>query len=341
MSDPEPIGAPGKGQLDKEAATWCMRMHSEDADRWRADFEAWLRRGALHRRAYNRMEEVYLLGAKLRSTAETSTPALVARPGGKVLLPLAGAGLVAACFAIALSLGGEVRGDSAAANEIAIVPNGSARLAATETGSARFRLEDGSQLLLLKNSVVRVAYSPLVRMLDLEQGTGRFAVAHDGRPFTVRAGGGTITARGTLFEVTDQAGTRVDVHLLRGKVDVGLPSASTASPVSPRIAHLVPGQRISFAALAPRAGGVEAVPAAERDSAQPATVGALIDLANMKPGASARIILQDPTIRATRLSGSFKVHDPAVVADRLATMLGLVLDRSRPGILLMRRPATP
>ncbi len=46
-----------KDQLWSEATLWFARMRSPEADALRPEFEAWLARGALHRRYYNRAAE--------------------------------------------------------------------------------------------------------------------------------------------------------------------------------------------------------------------------------------------------------------------------------------------
>ena len=56
-----------RGQLAEEAAGWAFQMSQEGAEASRADFEAWLVRGALHRPAYDRAAENY--------TADIAVPA--------------------------------------------------------------------------------------------------------------------------------------------------------------------------------------------------------------------------------------------------------------------------
>src|SRR3546814_15110866 len=63
-------------------------------------------------------------------------------------------------------------------------------------------LEDGSRVTLDTDTILHIAYSPTERGLKLERGRARFDVSYDAsRPFVVFAGGGSITAHGTVFDV--------------------------------------------------------------------------------------------------------------------------------------------
>lgn len=73
----------------------------------------------------------------------------------------------------------------------------------TDVGERRsFTLADGSTVELGSYSALSVDFSDSRRNLVLHQGQGFFQVAADpARPFVVNAGGGTITALGTAFDV--------------------------------------------------------------------------------------------------------------------------------------------
>src|SRR3954468_14837834 len=66
---------PIEGQLLEEAATWFARMRGPEAEASRARFEAWLARGALHRRAYNRASEIFAMGKLLAGEADAEPDA--------------------------------------------------------------------------------------------------------------------------------------------------------------------------------------------------------------------------------------------------------------------------
>lgn len=141
------------------------------------------------------------------------------------------------------------------------------RILATTAGETRtVRLADGSTVRLDAATRLDAAFDAERRTIRLSQGQARFAVAHETRPFVVLAGGGSVTARGTMFDVA-VAGGRVDVRLLEGAVDVVLPAR--ARQVRPTVRRLTPGEGLSFtpapaADIASAAGArdVEAVPVA-------------------------------------------------------------------------------
>src|SRR3546814_14166765 len=74
---------------------------------------------------------------------------------------------------------------------------------ASKSGEIRtVALEDGSRVTLDTDTILHIAYSPTERGLKLERGRARFDVSYDAsRPFVVFAGGGSITAHGTVFDV--------------------------------------------------------------------------------------------------------------------------------------------
>src|SRR3546814_16077884 len=69
--------------------------------------------------------------------------------------------------------------------------------------------------------------------------------------FIVLAGGGSVTARGTVFDVILGKDKRVTVRLLRGAVDVERPQGVKGDRGAGAVARLEPGEVLSFAAIAP------------------------------------------------------------------------------------------
>jgi transmembrane sensor len=81
-------------------------------------------------------------------------------------------------------------------------------------------LNDGSRISLDSGTDVQVRYSDHARRLWLLHGQARFEVAHDtSRPFTVTAGGRTVIATGTDFDV-DLPKHGVTVTLIEGHVKI-------------------------------------------------------------------------------------------------------------------------
>ena len=97
-------------------------------------------------------------------------------------------------------------------------------------------LSDGSHITIGGRTELTVHYTAKRRFVFLDHGEASFTVTHDTlRPFQVFAGGGTVTAIGTQFDVrreVDPAGDieQVIVTVSSGTVEVGPPSESP--PVS-------------------------------------------------------------------------------------------------------------
>lgn len=86
-----------------------------------------------------------------------------------------------------------------------------------------FSLSNGSLNTLDRDSRISVGLTPQRRDIVLVRGRARFSVVHESRPFAVKAGNGTVIARGTLFDVTLRPGTQAVVTLIEGLVDVEMP----------------------------------------------------------------------------------------------------------------------
>ena len=91
----------------------------------------------------------------------------------------------------------------------------------TAAGEQRLvRLSDGSIVELGSDSGIAVRYSTGERALELLRGQAVFTVAKNpNRPFVVRAGSGSVTAIGTVFNVRRDAGD-IRVRVLEGTVAV-------------------------------------------------------------------------------------------------------------------------
>lgn len=302
--------------LNREGAEWFARMRGPDAETARPEFDAWLAQGAAQRGAYNRAAEIFAMG-KLLAEEEVSAPAPAPRPRAKArvaALALCGLGALAAVAWIPM------RTIDPPAPPGTIVADATHRTdtLATESGETRsVRLADGSTLALGSDSSVALEFDKTRRQLRLLRGRARFEVAHEARPFTVLAGGGSVTARGTVFEVALTRTGRVDVRLLEGRIDVALPRRGRQAPV---VRELRAGEQIVFeanAASLPSPAPLVPAATAARDY-QGVTVAALIAEANR--GAARPIRLADPALGQQRVSGRFRIDDTALLAERLAAL---------------------
>jgi transmembrane sensor len=352
MSDSEPREMPRReGQLDEEAAHWFARMRGPDADALRPEFERWLARGALHRRAYNRAGEVWSMGrflidAPVSQADMARNPVPPARAGRSRLardhtvpaILLAGsiAGLLIAGWQFAPPGLETARppAETAAAPPAAGRAAGGPMALVTIAGERRtITLDDGSTVVLRPQSRLSIRFDAAGRNLRLEQGAARFVVAHEPRPFVVYAGGGTITAHGTVFDVALDD-KRVSVRLLRGSVAVALlpPGERGAAAIPAR--WLTPGEQMDYAlpASAPRMTEVApASPMLEFDDVR------LADLAAQANRGSTIVLKVDPDIADLRISGRFQIADTGRLADTIGTMFHLKATSPVPDEILLRR----
>lgn len=326
----------GGEALDREAAHWFARMRGTDAEASRASFEAWLAQRPEHLVAYNRASEIFAMGK------------LLAEPGRRVPVPAPARRQrvltvsVAAVVACVIGIGGWVASHPsgpAPDRREAVAGTTDHRRVSTITGEARVvRLADGSTVRVGDGSVLDVDIGSRQRSLRLLQGQARFEVAHEQRPFIVFAGGGSVTARGTIFEVALTRSGIVDVRLLQGSVDVALPR-KPASPQPPPLRKLVAGERVAFAVqadvqAAPAAStAAKAAPNAAARTFEATPVAELVALANQ--GAARPIRLADPSLGARRVSGWFRVDDTGLLARRLGALFGLGVDTSNPGEIVL------
>jgi transmembrane sensor len=217
---------------------------------------------------------------------------------------------------------------------------GSTKLATRPGESRSYRLADGSSVVLRPNSRLAVSFDAMRRGLRLERGQARFEVAHETRPFVVAAGSGTVTARGTVFDVMIAADNHVTVKLLRGSVDVALPAASrSTNHAAPLVTRLSPGEYVDFAGMPTRPNPTLTPPV---NNVSVATVeldhARLADLL-LKANRNARIQigLADTMLGELRVSGGLPIDDPERLANRLAWMFDLTVEHKDPSQIILRR----
>jgi transmembrane sensor len=110
----------------------------------------------------------------------------------------------------------------------------------TESGQrSTIELDDGSQITLNAATRLSVKFTDERREFKLKEGEAVFTVAAEGRPFTVRAGDGKVTALGTRFQVRNEL-KRVTVTLLEGRIAVDRADHD-------QHLQLNPGEQVKFA----------------------------------------------------------------------------------------------
>lgn len=343
---------PSHSQLRDEAAEWFAIMRGPEAEARRDDFNQWLARGALHMRAYNSVAETFNLGKLLKGTPSTSTEETNPKRGGsasggkpsrgKLFIGLiAASGIGISMVALTAHQGGGT------GSRLPAGGGGETEIQyATGVGEIRnFALSDGSRLSLDTNSLVLASYNARERGLRLMNGRARFYVAHERRPFLVRADTAVVTAHGTVFDVALLPPRRVAIHLVQGTVDVrsqsdsSFQSAGAARTLPAVFTRMVAGERLLVDSdrATPRPGepagdenwplGVEAF--------NDVPLSQLLDAANRytrKP-----ISVATAEIGALRVSGTFHLRETPRVAENIADLLALAVTYEDSGYTLSRR----
>lgn len=214
-----------------------------DADELKA-WQGWMAESDMHRQAFARMETLWgvlgeaekadwqplLQDSGVVNEASAEQPATEA-VGGSVLSLVAPAnkpapaktsrqsyawyGAIAATFAAVMVTTFLILGS---APDTAVVRQLQYETAATQ--QRVINLADGSIVELGAGSAMSVNYSAETRAITLDRGEAVFTVAKNPkRPFVVRAGQGSVTAIGTVFNVR-KSDLNVQVRVLEGTVAV-------------------------------------------------------------------------------------------------------------------------
>lgn len=210
-------------QLRSQATAWFLRRDRGPlSEAEEADFDAWLARSPEHQEIYDAVDAFWSATSQLeRHPAFEATrrwavsSADRTRKARRVVLAGAVAGLV--------GLGGGVL-----YLESGPKPFSTQSFRTTVGQQATVTLSDGSQVTLNTDTVLRTLADEDRRLVYLDKGQAFFKVAKDRRhPFIVTAGGRTVTAIGTAFDVRVDDGS-LKVVLVEGKVRVE--SAKPAVP---------------------------------------------------------------------------------------------------------------
>jgi transmembrane sensor len=319
--------------LRDAAAMWLARMQRPDADQYRAEFEAWLAEPS-HRAAYNKASSRFH-DARMLAHSKRWARQRPARSRKLVFsIPLSILLITAIVLTWRIMIpAAETQGPSVKSSKMRLA-TASFTVRNPRGAINRRVLPDGSVVTIDTGTHLRISFTSGSRDLWLDQGRVRFAVAHDGRPFVVHAGGGTVTATGTLFDVVVIADKQIRVALLEGSVLV----RSSDSPRPPRA--LRSGEAVNF-----QAGDALPLPATLDKAAAQWTSGMMsfdavplrevITIANRY--AANPIEISDPTLAATAVSGRFRIDNADRLAANLAQNLDLTVVRNGDGGLLLVR----
>ncbi|MGN7930538.1 FecR family protein [Sphingopyxis sp. 22461] len=319
-------------QLRREAGEWFVIMNdenvSEDDER---EFKRWLARGALHRATYNRIASLHSAGKRV--DWENLPPPKPVRGTAKRIW-IAAIGCVALIGFVAWRMSGAPVLWSDATQIAQNQPEASLEYYTAPGEIREVLLPDGSRLTLDSDTSIRAWFRSNDRRLRLARGRARFDVAHETRPFIVNAGDSEIVAVGTVFDVAYRDATTVEIHLLRGAVDVRRPQTSGKAGT----VRLEPGDELRYTSEG--SGNLATVRKHEQESdwtdakigGRDTRVMDVIAAANSR--STIQIILEDPVIERRMVSGLNEADNPEMLADNLAKLYDLQLTRQDNHIIL-------
>jgi transmembrane sensor len=310
----------------REAAEWYARLRAADVSELDgARFRAWIGGDAGRRREFEAMDALWDRLAALESTAEVAQVrnAVEARRGtARNRVPTRWR---AAAVSVGLAL-------ALVASGFWMERRGGDRYVTSIGEQRSVLLEDGSVVTLNTGTEIRLRYSSAGRDIDLVAGQASFQVARDARrPFTVTTDQGSVRALGTVFEVY-RADKGMIVTLIEGKVavtpDVALRQASDRSADPAREFVLVTGQQLSFSPAAgerPKVTQVDVARAtAWRERKLDLSDTPLAEaIAEANRYSRLQIVLDDPTLAASRISGTFEAGRNDVFVEGLQSYFGL------------------
>lgn len=309
------------------ALDWFVRLLDAPVDpATLAAYRAWRQRDPRHAQAFDRLTDVGDMAelhsatlAHLPATSTSPPPIRQARQTRRAWLGAMAASLLLA--AVGTHLYPDLRIRWTADHRTAI---GERREVA---------LPDGSRVILDSDSAVALAFAGGERRVALLHGRAWLDVVRDtARPFRVTAGFSTVEVTGTAFTV--QSDEREDsVFLERGRVTV----ARLDDPGQP--VTLVPGDRLTATALGltmqPRPDPGAALSWRDgRYAFHNERFATVVD--TLRRYHPAPILLLDDRIAAERVSGNYRLDDPAGVLATLAGMVGARMTILPGGLIVLR-----
>jgi transmembrane sensor len=317
--------------IDEQAIAWLVERE-EGFGPGRADaLAAWLRADARHAEAFARLAPALdVLGAMPEFRAEVEAawrdgePA-APRPRAARWPAWAALGGLAAALALGFFLFNRAGGDDGR------------RFATAPESRERVQLGDGSALELNAASAVRVTYTAAERRVELEEGEAHFAVAKDAaRPFVVRAGGVSVRAVGTAFNVRRAHGA-VEVVVIEGRVEVAGAQGGAAPLVSA-------GERatVATAAAAPRVeliddAAVQAALAWQERLAEFADEPLRDVIARFNARNRLQLAVADAALGERRIAGTFPLAEPEAFVRLLERDGDIAGERRGPHLIELRR----
>lgn len=316
-----------RDRIRRQASDWVARLAGAATEEDHAAFRRWRDADPRHAEAYDRIAAIWNQAGRLSRPAGGGKRTAGASERPRAFGFALAASLAAVVLVSVLLLGSRGLFGSASRQEPIL-------LAAAVGEIKEVGLPDGSRLTLDSGSRVEAVFSKAERRLTLREGRARFQVAHEARPFLVRAGSSEVVATGTLFDVS-VIGGHTAVVLLQGSVEVRAVGVRQAR--GSQVDRLTAGQKLILVDSAP----AQRQPATRGDAAWPqrmlefdnTRLDEAVALANRY--SKVQLKLGDDRIRNLRISGAFRPGDAAGLARSLAAAFDLHIARQPDGNLLL------
>ena len=316
-----------KGRIRREAADWLARKGAGADGEDHAAFERWYRTDRRHAEAYDRLAAIWSAADRIaapRTVEASEDPAVPARrPRRRTAFALAACLVAGIGIVLVLLASGPWLSDERRSAPLSY---------ASALGEIRqVALPDGSGLILDSASRVDVEISGSARLLTLREGRARFIVAHESRPFIVRAASNEVVATGTVFDVS-LIENRLAVVMLEGSVEVRPQSGDG-------VRRLQAGDRLEIGENPPErrraSRGEVRWPSRmlEFDDTPLREASALVNRYSRT-----QLRLGSDRIGALRVSGAYRAGDVAGFARSLAAAFGLRLETQPDGTILLAEP---
>lgn len=314
-----------RGRIRREAADWMARLGGGASEEDLAAFRRWHQADRRHAEAYDRIASIWSAAGQISvSAGAAGKGGAPPRTQRSPFVFAMAASLVVGIALVAVLLGARWIHNSGAQEALSF---------ASAIGEIKqVDLPDGSHLVLDSGSRVEARFDGSDRLLTLREGRARFIVAHEARPFIVRAAANEVVATGTVFDVS-LIQNRLAVLLIEGSVEVRQRGEGREGNVQ----RLQAGQKI---VINDQAGAVRQN-ASRGETSWPTHMLEFDDtplrdaVALVNRYSRVQLRLRDERIGELRVSGAYRAGDLAGFARSLATAFGLRLQNMADGSLVL------
>lgn len=326
--------APSDDSIAAEAGAWLARRDRGLTAAEQDAFLQWLRADPHHRAAIARLDRAWgaldALAAWQPADATRPNPDLLApaRPGRVRSLSwwsaCAGAGLAAA-VALIFVWPSPPPAESASPG-VRVVPR-----------PEQQALADGSVAEVNHGGRLELAFGAAERRVRLREGEVHLTVAKDAtRPFVVEAGGVTVRALGTAFNVRRDRDT-VEVIVTEGRVQVESPGGSPVPVAAGEQTRVEPGERPVVSPADPAAVARGLAWRTVRLEFEALPLESVIVEFNLRN--ARQLTIGDAAAGRVKVAGTFRADEPEAFARLLEASFGIAVERRTEGAWILRSAA--